>query len=58
MHPNALLDLATALLAQVLTFKHPADNAVSERPTLGGVLHALAFAVSRLAGLRTRRGGA
>ncbi len=30
MHPNALLELATELLHQVLRFEHPADNVVSD----------------------------
>jgi len=30
MHPNALLELATELLHQVLAFEHPADNVVSD----------------------------
>ncbi|MDP9044868.1 MAG: RsmB/NOP family class I SAM-dependent RNA methyltransferase [Pseudomonadota bacterium] len=30
MHPNALLELATELIHQVLQFKHPADGVVSD----------------------------
>ena len=30
MHPNALVELATELLHQVLRFEHPADSVVSD----------------------------
>ena len=31
MHPNALLELATELIHQVLQLKHPADGVVRPR---------------------------